>query len=236
MSESLKGKNEDIAAKKFSAYFPCWKELTAEQQKFLSSAVHEYRYPKGTLLHSGSSDCIGLLLVTSGQVRVYTVSSEGRELTLYRLLERDMCLFSASCIMPSIQFDVMVSAEQDSTAFVIPAQIYQTLMERSAAVANYTNELMASHFSDVMWLMDQILNKKLDTRLAAFLLEESALSGSNVVTITHEQIANHLGSVREMISRMLDYFQKEGLVRLGRGNIRLLNLPKLTDLAQRSLR
>ncbi len=87
-----------------------------------------------------------------------------------------------------------------------------------------------------MWLMDQILNKKLDTRLAAFLLEESALSGSNVVTITHEQIANHLGSVREMISRMLDYFQKEGLVRLGRGNIRLLNLPKLTDLAQRSLR
>ena len=118
-------------AQNFSDYFPCWKDLTPDQQKFLLSAVHVYHYPKGTLLHSGSSDCIGLLLVTSGQVRVYTVSDEGRELTLYRLFARDVCLFSASCIMPSIQFDVMVSAEQDSTAFVIPAKIYQTLMERS---------------------------------------------------------------------------------------------------------
>jgi CRP/FNR family transcriptional regulator len=102
---------------------------------------------------------VGFILVVSGQLRVFTVSDEGRELTLYRLFDRDMCLFSASCVMRNIQFDVMVSAERDSDVLVIPPDVYKRLMEESAAVANYTNDLTASHFSDVMWLMDQILNK-----------------------------------------------------------------------------
>lgn len=217
-------------------YFPFWASLGEGQKSLLASNLQERCYKKGTNIHSGGDDCIGLLLVKSGQIRVYTVSDEGKEMTLYRLFERDMCLFSASCIIQSIQFDVSVSAELDSEVFIIPASLYARLMEETAAVANYTNELMASHFSEVMWLMDKVMNKKLDTRLAAFLLEESELCGSDTLEITHEQIANHLGSLREVVSRMLKYLAGEGMVTLGRGSIALADRRRLETLAAPSRR
>jgi len=218
------------------SYFPFWDKLSSDEQDMILANVYEQEFKKGTLLHSGADDCIGLLIVISGQLRVYMLSDEGKELTLYRLFERDMCLFSAACIMPSIQFDVIVCAEHDSTVLHIPADMYKQLMARSIAVSNYTNELMASHFSDVMWLMDQVLNKKLDARISALLLEESELASNDDLTITHEQIANHLGSMREVVTRMLKYFQNEGLVKLGRGNIQLLDKVRLSNLAKASLR
>ena len=216
-------------------YLPFWDKLAKTEQELLSNATVERHYDKGEVLHRGSADCIGLLLVTDGMLRVYTVSDEGRELTLYRLMERDLCLLSASCIMHSIQFDVMVSTEQSTTVLHIPADVYQQLMKESLPVSSYTNELMASRFSDVMWLMDQILYKKLDSRLAAF-LEEWNLHDSEVIALTHEQIAGHLGSAREVITRMLKYFQDEGLLRLSRGSITLLARKPLEKLAEASLR
>ena len=218
------------------SYLPIWNKLTRGQQEFLAASAREGHYEKGAMVHGGSMDCVGLLLVLKGHLRVFTISDEGRELTLYRLFERDICLLSASCIIRGLQFDVMVTAEEDSTLLHIPSVVYQKLMEESIPVANYTNELMASHFSEVMWLMDQIMNKKLDTRLAAFLLEEADLRGGETLALTHEQIANHLGSVREVVTRMLKHFQNEGLVRLGRGNIELLATGKLKELAASSLR
>lgn len=217
-------------------YLPFWGQLTPTQKSILTSAVHERHFAKGTLLHSGAADCIGLLLVLRGQLRAYTVSEEGKELTLYRLLNRDLCLFSASCIMSSLQFDVMVSAEEDTTALHIPSDVYKHLMGESLPVANYTNQLMASRFSDVMWLMDQIQNKKLDSRLAALLLEERELRHDDELAMTHEQLSRHLGSVREVVTRMLKYFQSEGLVRLSRGSIRILDPDRLYRLARESLR
>ncbi len=178
---------------------------------------------KGTLLHNGSSDCTGLLLVKSGQLRACILSEEGREITIYRLFDRDMCLFSASCMIHSIQFEVTIEAWEDTELWMIPADIYQEIMEESAPVANYTNELMATRFSDVMWLIEQIMWKSLDKRVAAFLLEEASIEGTDELKITHEIIANHLGSHREVITRMLRYFQKEGMVRLSRGTVTILD-------------
>ena len=190
----------------------------------------ERRVSKGTVIHNGSMDCTGLLLVKSGQLRAYILSDEGREITIYRLFDRDMCLFSASCIMRSIQFEVTVEAEKDTDLWVIPSEIYQSIMEGSAPVSNYTNELMASRFSDVMWLMEQIMWKSLDKRVAAFLLEEVSIEGTSHLKITHETIANHLGSHREVITRMLRYFQNEGMVKLSRSSIEITNAKKLEEL------
>ena len=125
--------------------------------------------------------------------------------------------------MRSIQFEVTIQAEKDTDLWVIPAEVYQDIMETSAPVANYTNELMASRFSEVMW-------KSLDKRVAAFLLEEASIEGSSVLKITHEAIANHLGTHREVITRMLRYFQSEGMVRLSRGMVRLLDEDRLRQL------
>jgi CRP/FNR family transcriptional regulator len=219
-----------------SSYFPFWNQLTSTQQDLLVKNTRQLHFPAGKILHNGSSDCIGLLLVISGELRAYTISDEGKELTLYRLFEHDMCLFSAACILNSVSFEITVSTVEESSILHVPADLYKQLMRENAAVANYTNELMASRFSDVMWLMDQIMNKKLGARVAAFLIEESTLHHSVTLHMTHEQIANHLGSAREVITRMLKYFQREGLLQLSRGVIHIKNLSSLEEIAAPSLR
>ena len=215
----------------FQDYFTIWDKLTADQQRWISDSIQHRTIKKGTVVHNGSLDCAGLLLIESGQLRAYMLSDEGREITLYRLLDMDICLFSASCIMRSVQFEIIIQAEKDTQLWVIPPQVYKKLMEESAPVANYTNELMASRFSEVMWLVEQIMWKSLDKRLAAFLLEESAIEGTPTLKLTHEMIANHLGSHREVITRMLRYFQSEGMVRLSRGTVTLTDEDKLQALS-----
>lgn len=215
----------------FQDYFPVWNRLTAAQQNRLLTGLTSRKVKKGTILHNGSADCTGLLLIKTGQLRAYILSDEGREITIYRLFDRDMCLFSASCILNSIQFEITITAEKDTEFWLIPSELYKSLLMESAPLANYTNELMAARFSDVMWLIEQILWKSLDKRLAAFLLEEAAIEDSNELKITHEIIANHLGSHREVITRMLRYFQSDGIVKLSRGKITLLNPERLEELA-----
>ena len=215
----------------FQDYFPVWNRLTAAQQNQLLNGLTSRKVKKGTILHNGSADCTGLLLIKTGQLRAYILSDEGREITIYRLFDRDMCLFSASCILNSIQFEITITAEKDTEFWLIPSELYKNLLTESAPLANYTNELMAARFSDVMWLIEQVLWKSLDKRLAAFLLEEAAIEDSNELKITHEIIANHLGSHREVITRMLRYFQSEGIVKLSRGKITLLNPERLEELA-----
>lgn len=216
----------------FAEYFPIWDKLTPAQQQTLTAAATLRTVPAGTVLHNGAADCIGFLLVYTGQLRVYILSEDGREVTLYRLFPRDLCLLSASCILRGLQYDVTIEAEKETAFWQIPAQRYKQLMEASAAVANYTNEIMAERFSDVMWLVEQILWKSFDKRLAAFLVEESRLDDSTTLKTTHETIGHHLGSPREVVTRMLRYFQDEGLVKLSRGSIRLLDIDRLQTLAQ----
>lgn len=216
----------------FAEYFPVWDKLTPSQQQALARAAALRTVKKGTVLHNGGADCIGFLLVHTGQLRVYILSDEGREVTLYRLFPRDLCLLSASCILRGLQYDVTIEAEKDTELWQIPAQRYKQLMEESAPVANYTNEVMAERFSDVMWLIEQILWKSFDKRLAAFLLEESTLENSTTLKTTHETIGHHLGSPREVVTRMLRYFQDEGLVKLSRGTVELLDPARLQTLAE----
>ncbi len=214
----------------FSNYFPIWDKLTPSQQETIRNASSSRKVAKGTVIHNGTMHCLGLLLIRSGQLRVYILSEDGREVTLYRLFERDICLFSASCMMKNVQFDVTIEAEKDTDLWVIPASLFKSLSEESVAVANYANQLMASRFSEVMWLVEQIMWKSFDKRLAGFLLEESALDETTTLKITHEKIANHLGTAREVVTRMLRYFQNEGLVRLTRGTVTLTDVEGLKAL------
>ena len=127
----------------FENYFPLWNDLNTAQKKLISDNLITQHVKKGTIIHNGDMDCTGLLLVKSGQLRTYILSNEGREITLYRLFDMDICLLSASCIMRSIQFEVTIEAEKDTDLWIIPAEIYKGIMKDSAPVANYTNELMA---------------------------------------------------------------------------------------------
>lgn len=106
----------------YADFFPFWRDLDGPQRDTLRNAITLRHVSKGAVLHNGSEDCVGLFLVLKGQLRAYIVSDEGREITLYRLLERDMCLFSAACMMNSIQFDITISAERESEVLHIPTK------------------------------------------------------------------------------------------------------------------
>ncbi len=216
----------------YLTYISVWDKLTVEQQKKLTDTAKRKTFLKGEILHNGLADCMGLVLVISGQLRAYTVSEDGREITMYRLFERDICMFSASCMMNSIQFDITISAEKDTDVLIIPPDVYKSIMDISAPLANYTNEVISSRFSDVMWLIDKIMWKSFDKRLAEFLLSEADIESTNILKITHEGIGNHLGNPREVVTRMLKYFQNEGMVKLSRGTVEITDENKLTALTE----
>lgn len=214
----------------FQNCFPIWKELTPSQQSTINKSLIHSSVKKGEIIHNGRVDCAGLFVIKSGQFRAYILSDEGREVTIYRLFDFDICLLSASCIIRSIQFDITIEAEKDTEFWIIPSEIYKKIMETSAAAANYTNEIMADRFSEVIWLMEQIMWKSMDKRIALFLLEETSIEDTNKLKITHENIANHLGTHREVVTRMLHYFQKEGILRLSRGIIEVTDVQKLNAI------
>ena len=214
----------------FSQCFPIWNKLTAEHQQRLRSVTDLQKIPAGTVVHDGSPECKGMVLVKSGQLRAYLLSDEGREVTICRFFEMDICLFSASCVMPNMMFDVFIEAEKDTEIWVIPACLYQNLMDESLPLSNYSHALITNHFSEVMWLMEQIMWKSFDKRLAGFLVEEARIEDTDALKITHEKIAAHLGTAREVVTRMLRYFQSDGMVKLTRGSIEITDEDKLEAL------
>ena len=216
----------------FSQYFPIWNKLNREQQQRLSDVTELQQIKKGTVIHDGSPECKGMVLVKSGQLRAYLLSDEGREITICRFFEMDICLFSASCVMPNMMFDVFIEAEKDTEIFVIPACLYQNLMDESLPLSNYSHALITNHFSEVMWLMEQIMWRSFDKRLAGFLVEEARIEETDSLKITHEKIAAHMGTAREVVTRMLRWFQSEGMVKLTRGTVELLDKKALQKLAE----
>ena len=215
----------------FSEYLPFWDKLTANQREHISAVIEYHDVKKGTHIHDSSAQCLGLVAVRSGQLRAYILSEDGREITISRLFEYDVSLLSASCVMPDMQFNVMIEAEKDTQFWSIPACLFKNLVDDSLAVSNYSRSLLSSNFSELMWLMEQIMWKSFDKRLASFLLEEAAIEGTNILKITHEKVANHLGTAREVVTRMLRYFQSEGMVKLTRGGIELADMEKLRAVA-----
>ena len=216
----------------FSQYFPIWNKLTPSQQQRLRDVTDLQQIKSGTVIHDGSPECKGMVLVKSGQLRAYLLSDEGREITICRFFEMDICLFSASCVMPNMMFDVFIEAEKDTEIFVIPACLYQNLMDESLPLSTYSRDLITNHFSEVMWLMEQIMWRSFDKRLAGFLVEEARIDETDSLKITHEKIAAHMGTAREVVTRMLRWFQSEGMVKLTRGTVELTDKKALQKLAE----
>lgn len=210
--------------------FPFWENLSdTEKESLLRNAVLNH-YSKGTTIHSGSQDCIGVILMKSGVLRTYILSEEGREITLYRLYKGDICILSASCILKSITFEVQISTETECEILIINSAIFSELSRNNIYVENFSYKLAADRFSDVMWTMEQILFMSFDKRLAVFLNEELAKTEGNTIKLTHEQVARYMGSAREVVTRMLHYFADEGIVQVSRGDIKVLNREKLRQL------
>ncbi len=207
-----------------------WDKLSNSQKNLIINNISPVHYEKGSRVHSGENDCIGVLLIKKGELRIYILSEEGKEVTLYRLRDNEICILSASCILDNITFDVHVDAEVDSDVLLIDSYYYQQLCRQNIYAENFTDKLVIDSFSDVMWAMEQILFMSFDKRLAIFLLDEIARNQSESIELTHEQIAKYIGSAREVVSRMLKYFAQEGIVELSRGGVKVIDKKKLKQL------
>lgn len=207
-----------------------WEHLDEKEKQQLCENTFSAHYHKGATVHGGNTDCIGVLLVKQGQLRTYMLSEEGRDVTLYRLFPGDTCILSASCVLDAITFDVFIDAEEDTDVLLINSAVFHQIAEENIYVKCFGYELATTRFSDVMWAMQQILFMGADKRLAIFLWDEIAKTGSDSIKMTHEQIARYMGSAREVVSRMLKYFAGEGIVALSRGEIRIMDKEKLHKL------
>lgn len=209
---------------------PFWKLLTDSEKELVRQNAVIRRYKKGTRVYSSERECLGMLFVMQGEMRTYLLSEEGREVTLFRIYPNDLCVLSASCVISQISFDTQMSAQKDTEALIIPPNIVLFLKEKNLSVRCFLYELATKRFSDVMWAMQQILFKRLDQRLALFLMQESQRLGTDTIHMTHEQIAQQISSAREAVARMLKQFSEDGLVELKRGAIRLLDQKGLKAL------
>lgn len=209
-----------------------WDKLNEAQKNQIIRNISPVHYEKGTRIHSGGSDCIGVLLIKKGDLRIYILSEEGKEITLYRLRDGTICILSASCILENITFDVHIDAESDCDVLLIDSMTYQQLCISNIYAENFSSKLVIDAFSDVMWAMEQILFMSFDKRLAIFLSDEIARNQSDIIEFTHEQIAKYVGSAREVVSRMLKYFAQEGIVELSRGGVKVIDKKKLRELVQ----
>lgn len=210
--------------------FPFWEKISHVDRDYICQNSYMVSYPKGKNIHNGE-ECSGVILVRSGSLRLYMISDEGKDITLYRLHQGDMCMLSASCVLDAITFDVLVDAEQDSQCCVIGGPAFAAVSERNPDIRIFALETAVSRFSDVMWVMQQILFMSMDKRLAIFLSDESARIGSDTIALTHGQIARYMGSAREVVSRMLKYFASEGIVEVSRGGVTILDKRRLWRLA-----
>ena len=214
----------------FKETFPFWDEMAdADKETFVRSSAF-FKFNKGMNIHDGN-ECTGVIIIKSGVLRLYMMSEEGKEITLYRLFPGEMCIFSASCVLDAVTFDVYVDAEEDSECVVVGGCAYEDLSKRMPEAKIFALETAVSRFSDIMWVMQQILFMSMDKRLAVFLLDEISKTKNDIVKLTHEQIAKYMGSAREVVSRMLKYFSSEGLISFSRSEgIKILDKKRLRGL------
>ena len=213
----------------YKEMLPFWDDITQNDREYLCDNSLAVTYRKGACVHNGS-ECSGVFFIRSGCLRVYIMSEDGKDITLYRLHSGDICMLSASCVLQSITFDVMIDAEENTECYLINGHAYQSVADKNEKVKIFSLETALSRFSDVMWVMQQILFMSMDKRLAIFLLDESARTACDTINLTHEQIAKYIGSAREVVSRMLKYFANEGIVEASRKGVKLIDKPRLRAL------
>lgn len=209
--------------------FMIWSKLSSKEKNDLINNSKEMHYQKGDIIYNGKDACIGLIIIKKGIIRAFLSSDNGKQITLYKLYENDICLFSAGCIMKDINFDINLECEEDIDILLIPTEKYNNIIDNSVLISNYASDILSSRFSDTIWILEQFVFHSLDKRLANYLLDQDLIN--NTISITHDKIAKELGSAREVISRMLKYFENEKIISLKRNQITIIDNIKLESIA-----
>ena len=211
----------------FTEALPFWNDLKEEQKTLILTSSFQNKITKGTINHHNSNQCSGVEIVREGRVRVFITSANGGEITLYRLLSGDACILSAACMMKNLSMEISMEFEEETELIIIPKDVYKKILDENPACTQYTLNLLSEKFSDVMWLFNQYVFSNMAKRLSDALIDHISLEGSTSLLITHEILAKDLGTAREVVTRLLKQFQTDGILKLHRGKIEILDLKKL---------
>lgn len=215
----------------FEKIYPFWNKLSDNEKDLYSRGTRFREFRAGDLIHQPDIKCEGMIYTLSGTLRVYMLSDDGREITLFRHGVGEHCVLSASCVIDAISFEVFIEAETDATMYITDAPVLRRVSESNPYLDIFCQELALENFSDIMWTLQQVLFFSVDRRLAVYLLKEAALRGDGTVKATHEQIATSIGSAREVVSRMLKRFAEDGIIKLSRGSLTILDRESLKTIA-----
>ncbi|MEA5151420.1 MAG: Crp/Fnr family transcriptional regulator [Oscillospiraceae bacterium] len=210
--------------------FAFWTELKENEKKFLHDNAAIRSYSAGDFVFDSNSECLGMVHLISGSIRVYIMSEEGREVTLFRLEAGDSCVLSASCVITALDFVSYMAAESETRLLIINAGALEKTARENIYLRCYIYELATKRFSSAMQSMHRLLFSSIDGRLAAFLVAEFERTGRREIRMTHEKIAQNISSAREVVARTLKRFSAEGMVEVQRGSITLLDLKKLRSM------
>ena len=209
---------------------PFWEKLSTDEKAILSQRALTKKFAKGQLVSSNTSSCLGIVLILSGEIRIGLTSDEGREITLYRAHEGDICISTASCVIRQLTFDADVTAEKDTSVLVIPSSVCARLMETNIHVRAFVFEKQTERYSQTVWAIQTMLFKRFDQRLASYLVSAYDRTGCDEIKKTQEEIARDVNSAREVVARMLREFSEKGLVKIKRGSIKLSDIEALRSI------
>jgi CRP/FNR family transcriptional regulator len=205
--------------------YPVLQELPAALRSRLADAVQPMTVPAGTVLFDEHQPCQGFPFVLAGSIRVVKLAANGRELPLYKVLPGESCIITSSCLLGHADYNARGVTESDTTLVLLPRALFDETLDVTA-FRDFVFDLFAERISELMQLVEEVAFRKLDQRLANLMLGK----GRQLHT-THQQLADELGSVREMVSRLLKGFADQGLVRLGREQIEILDPAGLRKIA-----
>lgn len=207
-----------------------WQSLNEEEQALVLNNYRILEYDAGQFVRGENADCLGLLMVIEGSLRASLISLEGRAITLYRIKSGETCVLAVSCVLDAISFDTQIEAEENTRVLLIPVETYSQLLNKNTAVECSSYKTAMERFTQVVSGLERLVFYNLEQRLTSFLLDESADTNSDTINMTHEQIATHIGSAREVVSRSLKSLSKQGLLEVFRGGVRLLDKPSLYQI------
>jgi CRP/FNR family transcriptional regulator len=205
--------------------FPFIRSLSPDDRRDLLAQCWHSVIPAGTVIMNEDIKCSGVTLIVNGLVRIYKLSDEGREVTLYRIGRGETCVLTAACLLGSgtIPYPVSAVTEHDTLMVIVPLEFFRRIFNTDEAARNFVFSAMAGKFYTVLGLVENITFKRTNERLLDLLISKTG-GGAYPLYATHEAIASELGTAREVVSRLLKEFEQEGMLKLQRGKVTLLSL------------
>lgn len=210
--------------------FPFWEHLSDDERALVLGQSALRTFDAGQLIGGSDSSCTDVFLIVHGDIRVSLLSEEGKEVTLFRLGEGECCVTTASCVIRQISFDTLVTATRESTLLVVPIGVCEHLANVNIHVKVFMLEVEAQRYSQVVRVLQQMLFRRLDQRVADYLVERCRAAESMELRITQDELARDINSAREAVTRVLRRLADEGLIEVKRGRILVLDVDGLARL------